>query len=96
MKLLIATTVVSIALMTPVLAQGQGGYAPGVAGADTAAMSSSERADARAHHATNDTSGGASSIDKSGKTSEAGGTDAGPQQGEAARAGTDDRRGQGQ
>lgn len=96
MKLLIAATTLSIALATPVLAQGQGGYAPGVAGSDTAAMSSTERAHARAHHATNDTSGGASSIDKSGKTSEAGGTIAGPQPGEAARAGTDNRRAQGQ
>ncbi len=60
------------ALATPALAQGQGGYAPGVPGAETVRMSSEERARARAMHRTNDTSGGRSSIDKSGKTFEGG------------------------
>lgn len=58
----------------PAFAQGQGGYGPGVPGAETVRMSSEERARARALHQTNDTSGGRSSIDKSGKTWEAGGT----------------------
>lgn len=53
-------------------AQGQGGYAPGVPGAETARMSAAERAHARALHQTNDTNGGRSSIDKSGKTLEGG------------------------
>jgi hypothetical protein len=60
------------ALASPALAQGQGGYAPGVPGAETARMSSEERAHARALHQTNDTSGGRSSIDKSGKSFEGG------------------------
>jgi hypothetical protein len=54
-------------------AQGQGGYAPGVPGAETARMTTEERTRARANHQTNDTSGGFSSIDKSGKTWQGGG-----------------------
>ena len=65
----------------PSLAQGQGGYSPGCAGAQTARMSPEERARARAAHQTNDTNGGRSSIDKSCKTWENGGTVAGPQPG---------------
>jgi hypothetical protein len=65
----------------PVRAQGQGGYAPGCAGAETARMSVAERERARALHQTNDTNGGWSSIDKSCKTWEGGGTIAGPQPG---------------
>ena len=53
---------------TPVHAQGQGGYAPGCPGGDTARMTVQERARARAAHQTNDTDGGRSSIDKSCKT----------------------------
>jgi hypothetical protein len=60
--------------VSPAFAQGQGGYGPGMPGAETVRMSSEERARARARHQTNDTSGGRSSIDKSGKTWEAGGT----------------------
>jgi hypothetical protein len=56
----------------PALAQGQGGYGPGVPGAETVRMSPEERARARALHQTNDTSGGRSSIDKSGNTFEGG------------------------
>jgi hypothetical protein len=44
-------------------------------------MSVSERQHARSLHQTNDTSGGRSSIDKSCKTWEGGGTIAGPQPG---------------
>jgi hypothetical protein len=44
-------------------------------------MSSAERERARASHQTNDTNGGRSSIDKSCKTWEAGGTIDGPQPG---------------
>jgi hypothetical protein len=65
----------------PVHAQGQGGYAPGCPGAETVRMSSEERARARAAHQTNDTNGGRSSIDKSCKTWENGGTIEGPQPG---------------
>jgi len=54
----------------PAMAQGQGGYGPGVPGAETVRMSSEERARARALHQTNDTSHGPVSIDKSGKTFE--------------------------
>src|SRR3954469_12157654 len=71
----------ALALPSPVQAQGQGGYAPGCAGAETVLMSSQERARARASHQTNDTNGGRSSIDKSCKTWEAGGTIDGPQPG---------------
>ena len=73
--------VVAAAFPAPVYAQGQGGYAPGCPGAETVRMSSEERAHARAAHQTNDTSGGRSSIDKSCKTWENGGTAAGPQPG---------------
>jgi len=66
---------------SPVFAQGQGGYAPGCPGAETVRMSSEERARARAAHQTNDTNGGRSSIDKSCKTWENGGTIEGPQPG---------------
>ena len=65
----------------PVYAQGQGGYAPGCRGVETVRMSSEERARARAAHQTNDTNGGHSTIDKSCKTWEGGGTILGPQQG---------------
>jgi len=66
------------ALATPSIAQqGQGGYAPGVPGAATAAAPSGEVQRARRHHMTNDTSGGTSSIDKSGTAQEGGGTIAG-------------------
>jgi len=65
----------------PAHAAGQGGYAPGCPGGDTVRMSSEERARARAAHQTNDTSGGRSSIDKSCKTWENGGTIDGPQPG---------------
>ncbi|HET7083955.1 MAG TPA: hypothetical protein VFI23_04235 [Rhizomicrobium sp.] len=64
-----------------VLAQGQGGYAPGCPGAETVRMTLDERAHARSLHQTNDTNGGRSSIDKSCKTWEGGGTLAGPQPG---------------
>ncbi len=65
----------------PAMAQGQGGYGPGVPGAETVRMSPEERARARALHQTNDTNGGRSSIDKSGKTWENGNTIDGPQPG---------------
>ena len=68
-------------LPLPASAQGQGGYAPGVPGAETARMSSEERARARALHQTNDTNGGRSSVDKSGRTWESGDTSDGPQPG---------------
>ena len=68
-------------LPNPVHAQGQGGYAPGCAGAITVNMSSEERERARAARQTNDTNGGWSSIDKSCKTWEGGGTIDGPQPG---------------
>ena len=66
--------VLTAALPAPVYAQGQGGYAPGCPGAETARMTMEERAAARAAHQTNDTNGGRSSIDKSCKTWEGGGT----------------------
>ena len=50
-------------------------------GAETVRMSSEERAHARALHQTNDTNGGRSSVDKSCKTWEGGGTIDGPQPG---------------
>lgn len=65
----------------PVLAQGQGGYAKGCPGAETVRMTVEERERARAAHQTNDTNGGRSSIDKSCKTWEGGGTHDGPQPG---------------
>ena len=70
------------AVPTPAYAQGQGGYAPGCPGGDTARMTVQERARARAAHQTNDTDGGRSSIDKSCKTWEGGVTIAGPQPGQ--------------
>jgi len=73
--------VLSAAFPAPVHAQGQGGYAPGCPGAETVRMSFEERARARAAHQTNDTNGGRSSIDKSCKSWEAGGTIEGPQPG---------------
>ena len=72
---------ITIALPSPVHAQGQGGYAPGCPGAQTVRMSSEERERARATRQTNDTNGGWSSIDKSCKTWEGGGTVDGPQPG---------------
>lgn len=73
--------VLTAAFPVPVFAQGQGGYAPGCPGAETVRMSPDERARARAAHRTNDTNGGRSSIDKSCKTWEGGGTSEGPQPG---------------
>jgi hypothetical protein len=78
---LFGLVVVAAAFPAPVHAQGQGGYAPGCPGAETVRMSSEERARARAAHQTNDTKGGRSSIDKSCKTWENGGTIDGPQPG---------------
>jgi len=77
----LAAFAMATVVASPVLAQGQGGYGPGVPGAETVRMSSEERARARAMRQTNDMSGGRSSIDKSGKTWEGGGTIAGPQPG---------------
>jgi hypothetical protein len=57
---------------TSALAQGQGGYGPGVPGGETAAAPSHAVKHMRARHATNDTAGGISSIDKSGNTQEGG------------------------
>jgi hypothetical protein len=76
-----AFLVLTASLPAPVLAQGQGGYAPGCPGAETVRMTMDERARARAAHRTNDTNGGRSSIDKSCKTWEGGGTSEGPQPG---------------
>lgn len=73
MRTAVLSAILLAAAALPASAQGQGGYAPGVPGAETARMSPEERAHARALHQTNDTSGGVSSIDKSGKTWEAGG-----------------------
>jgi hypothetical protein len=70
------------AIPPPVHAQGQGGYAPGCPGGDTARMSPDQRARARAAHQTNDTNGGRSCIDRSCKTCEGGVTIAGPQPGQ--------------
>ncbi len=77
-----ALGLVMLASPAPVLAQGQGGYATGCPGAETVRMSAEERASARAAHRTNDTNGGRSSIDKSCKTWENGGTHDGPQPGQ--------------
>jgi hypothetical protein len=77
----LAAVALATILSSPAFAQGQGGYGPGVPGAETVRASSQERARLRALHQTNDTSGGRSSIDKSGKTWEAGGTIDGAQQG---------------
>jgi hypothetical protein len=72
---------VTVLLPNTAHAQGQGGYIPRCAGAQTVNMSPEERDRARAAHQTNDTNGGWSSIDKSCKTWEAGGTIDGPQPG---------------
>jgi hypothetical protein len=81
-KLTISLTgLLLLAAALPVHAQGQGGYAHGCPGVETARMTVDERARARATHQTNDTNGGRSSIDKSCKTWEGGGTIAGPQPG---------------
>jgi hypothetical protein len=76
-----ALLILTVGLPVPVLAQGQGGYAPGCPGAETVRMTVDERARARAAHQTNDTNGGRSSIDKSCKTWEGGKTIDGPQPG---------------
>ena len=73
--------ILSASFPAPVRAQGQGGYAPGCRGAETVRLSAEERARARSARQTNDTNGGRSSIDKSCKTWEGGGTIAGPQPG---------------
>jgi hypothetical protein len=73
--------VAALVASSPASAQGQGGYAPGCPGAETVRMSSEERAHARELRQTNDTNGGRSSIDKSCKTWEGGGTIDGPQPG---------------
>jgi hypothetical protein len=73
--------ILAASVPAPAHAQGQGGYAPGCPGAETVRMTSDDRARARAAHQTNDTNGGRSSIDKSCKTWEAGGTVDGPQPG---------------
>jgi hypothetical protein len=77
-NLLIAGAMFATIAISPAVAQGQGGY-QGSPGADTAAASSSDAKHMRKHHATNDTSGGTSSIDKSGTTQEGGGAMAGAQ-----------------
>jgi hypothetical protein len=77
-NLLIAGAMFATIAISPAIAQGQGGY-QGSPGADTAAASSSDAKHMRKHHATNDTSGGTSSIDKSGTTQEGGGAMAGAQ-----------------
>ena len=77
-----ALLILTASLPVPVLAQGQGGYAKGCPGGDTVRMTVEERAHARAAHQTNDTNGGRSSIDKSCKTWENGGTVDGPQPGQ--------------
>jgi hypothetical protein len=77
----LALGLATILSISPAHAQGQGGYAPGVPGAETVRASSEDRARLRALHQTNDTSGGRSSIDKSGKTWESGNTIDGPQPG---------------
>ncbi len=66
---------------SPVPVYADGGYAIGCPGRETVMMSSEERTRARAAHQTNDTNGGRSSIDKSCKTWEAGGTIGRPQPG---------------
>ena len=72
--------IVTASFPAPVLAQGQGGYAKGCPGAETVRMTVEDRA--RAARQTNDTNGGRSSIDKSCKTWENGGTIDGPQPGQ--------------
>ena len=76
---LIATAICAVGMMGPAMAQGQGGYPDGAPGAATAAAPGSTVNHARKHHMTNDTSGGMSSIDKSGETQEGGGATAGAQ-----------------
>jgi len=76
---LLGFLIVGAGLPGPVYADG--GYAPGCPGAETVRMSSEERIRARPAHQTNDTNGGRSSIDKSCKTWEGGGTIDGPQPG---------------
>jgi hypothetical protein len=73
--------ILAASVPAPARAQGQGGYAPGCPGAETVRMTAEERARARASHQTNDTNGGRSSIDKSCKTWENGGTAEGTQPG---------------
>lgn len=72
--MIVATLFVTTAFATSAFAQGQGGYAPGAPGQETAAAptSNGERQTLRDWHATNDTSGGTSSVDKSGLTQEGG------------------------
>jgi hypothetical protein len=74
-----AGTAVVLTLSAPAFAQGQGGYNDGAPGAATAAAPSSTVKHMRKHHMTNDTSGGTSSIDKSGNTQEGVRTTAGAQ-----------------
>jgi len=62
----------------PLPAYADGGYAPGCPGVETVRMSPPERERARDAHQTNDTNGGRSSIDKSCKTWENGGSIDGP------------------
>ena len=70
-----------VGVSSPVPVYADGGYAIGCPGRETVMMSSEERTRARAAHQTNDTNGGRSSIDKSCKTWEGGGTIGGPQPG---------------
>lgn len=75
-----AALCVTSAIAAPAMAQqGTGGYPDGAPGAATAAAPSGAVKHARRNHATNDTSGGTSSIDKSGTSQEAGGSTAGAQ-----------------
>ncbi len=80
-RLLMPALLLLTVFAPPASAQGQGGYASGVPGAETVRMTAEERAQARAMHRTNDTNGGRSSIDKSGKTWEGGDTVDGRQPG---------------
>jgi hypothetical protein len=76
--LVAAALCVTAAFASPAIAQqGTGGYSDGAPGAATATASSGTVKHARRNHATNDTSSGTSSIDKSGTAQEAGGTTAG-------------------
>lgn len=80
MKYVIIAGAIAFAALTPAMAQqGTGGYPDGAPGAATAAAPSGAVKHARRNHATNDTSGGTSSIDKSGTSQEAGGSMAGAQ-----------------
>ena len=70
---LLATAAIATPAFAPAaLAQGQGGYTDGAPGQDTAAAPAYVRDKLRDWHATNDTSGGVSSIDKSGLTQQGG------------------------